>query len=43
MNYVNTQLCSPLSNRKVARKGLGSKQLNAIKALNRMVTMLAEA
>jgi hypothetical protein len=43
MNYVNTELCSSLSNRKVARNGLGSKQMKTLKTLERMLQMLAES
>lgn len=42
MNYVNTELCSSLSNRKVARNGLGNKQLKTLKTLERMLQMLTE-
>ncbi len=36
MNIVNSKLCSPLSNRKIARNGLGDKQIKALQSLERI-------
>lgn len=43
MTWVNSEICSPLSNRKVARQGLGNKQMKALSTLDHMLRKLADA